>query len=155
MSGVMSKAKAAFLFGLTLLAVVPGCAPPVPAAPTYATDVRPILMARCVRCHGETLTGETLNGAFQGMPSFCHFTRYDSQGDCSATGIGNGSCTFVGAGVCAVSSLLFFRLHTIPSVQNEFMPDMPYGVAPKLDDWQVDVVTAWLDKLDANGLPAP
>ena len=29
-----------------------GCSPEVPATPTYTNDVRPILMAHCVRCHG-------------------------------------------------------------------------------------------------------
>ncbi len=33
-----------------------GCAPEIPEAPTYFEDVRPILIANCVRCHGSHLS---------------------------------------------------------------------------------------------------
>ena len=46
----------------TILALGPvlvgaGCAPDVPAQPTWVKDVRPILLANCVRCHGEEPSG--------------------------------------------------------------------------------------------------
>jgi hypothetical protein len=147
----MSKALAAFSLGLALVFSVPGCAPPVPDAPTYAKDVHPIFMARCVRCHDETLRGETLP-TLTSMPSWCHLNRFDSPGDCSDNGLATGACS-VGAGLCVAKFRLRFK--AIPSADNGNAPSMPPSVAPKLDDWQVDVVTAWLDKLDANGLPAP
>jgi len=34
------------------------CTPAVPDAPSYDTDVRPILMANCARCHGPPAEGE-------------------------------------------------------------------------------------------------
>lgn len=34
--------------------VAPGCAPAAVEEPTWVEDVRPILVANCVRCHGET-----------------------------------------------------------------------------------------------------
>ncbi len=46
-----------------------GCAPDVPAAPTWAKDVRPILLANCVRCHGEEPSG--------GAPTAFRLDRYE------------------------------------------------------------------------------
>jgi hypothetical protein len=125
----------------------------VPAAPTYATDVKPIFMARCTRCHGETLRGETLaNGVVRPPPSYCHLDRYDSTGDCSDAGIVAKAC-IVGAGLCTVKFQL--RGRAIPSASNGFTTSMPPDPAPELDHWEVEVVTAWLDKVDSSGMPAP
>ncbi len=46
-----------------------GCTPEVPAAPTWSADVRPILLANCVRCHGEEPSG--------GAPTAFRLDRYE------------------------------------------------------------------------------
>lgn len=146
----MSKTMAAFLFGLALLASAPGCAPEVPAAPTFALDVKPIMMGRCTRCHGETLLPETLPDGGQGLgtPGLCHLNRYDSLGDCSDAGVMAGACNY-GAGRCGAS----IGLYAI-SV-NGSVPVMPPAPAPKLNDWEQDVLAGWLKNVDSSGMPAP
>lgn len=50
----MTRSQAALaLVLLSPLAVagLAGCAPEAPAQPSYSADVRPLLLARCVRCH--------------------------------------------------------------------------------------------------------
>ncbi len=56
--------------------VVLGCAPDVPAQPTWTKDVRPILLANCVRCHGEEPSG--------GAPTGFRLDRYE---DSDARGV--------------------------------------------------------------------
>src|SRR5260221_10546678 len=62
------------------------CSPEVPAAPSYAKDVQPILMAHCVRCHGE---GDTLNtnpdvtSVLLPAPRQCYLQRFGDEGDCT------------------------------------------------------------------------
>ncbi len=74
--------------------------PPIPAMPSYATDVLPIFVAHCVRCHNETLTGaiNPTTGALD-KPGLCHLNRFESIGDCSDAGIMSGACS-VGAQFC-------------------------------------------------------
>jgi hypothetical protein len=70
--------------------VATGCKtdpPEIPAMPSYATHVKPILEANCTRCHGQ---GGTLNewyaddGALlSGAPTLCYLNMYDDTGDCS------------------------------------------------------------------------
>lgn len=51
--------KILFLSAVSLFGFgVAGCEEPVPENPTYDVDVKPIVEARCVRCHG---AGGTLN----------------------------------------------------------------------------------------------
>ena len=48
----MSKALLVGLFALAFAGLTLGCSPEVPANPTYTNDVKAILDAHCVRCHG-------------------------------------------------------------------------------------------------------
>src|SRR6187402_616330 len=90
------------LFALALVTVA-SCdeeEPPIPAMPTYATDVRPIFEKHCVRCHNEGLTGE-INPMTGGLdkPGICHLNRFESTGECSDAGIASGACS-LGAQYC-------------------------------------------------------
>jgi len=50
MNTLMTKTLS--LIGLSALALgAAACGPPVPSQPTWSADVRPLLQARCVRCH--------------------------------------------------------------------------------------------------------
>jgi hypothetical protein len=141
----MAKAMVAFL----LLAGL-GCVPEVPSKPTFSRDVKPIFMARCVRCHDETLREETLpdGGHGLGVPSQCHLNRYESTGDCTPAGVQAMACSY-GAGLCA-PSILIYSISVGGS--KPFMPPLP---APALDDWEQDVISGWMKNLDASGMPAP
>ena len=134
-----------------LVALGSGCAPPepaVPAAPSYAVDVRPLFVAHCVRCHG---AGGTLNQALNpnggadagplpsvgGRPAEAYLGQYDDSGDCTTQ---TPAC-HRGAHYMATqpSNLLHLYLHPPAG-----FPSMPPPPSPRLDDWELKVVDAWL-----------
>lgn len=49
-----SQAALALLWSLAVAGLA-GCAPEAPAQPSYSADVRPLLLAKCVRCHDTPL----------------------------------------------------------------------------------------------------
>jgi mono/diheme cytochrome c family protein len=70
------------LLGTTL---VVGCGEePIPAAPTFEVDIKPIMLAHCVRCHG---AGGTLNADPRTVdhtpPPRGYLDHFDDQGDCT------------------------------------------------------------------------
>lgn len=66
----MSTAKQFGLLACTMpLWALGGCAPEVPATPTWTEDVRPLLMANCARCHTDP--------PIQGAPSFLRLDSYE------------------------------------------------------------------------------
>jgi hypothetical protein len=113
------------------------CAPEVPAAPTYANDVQPILMAHCVRCHG---ANDMLNALPEAahlrapMPLLCYFQRLADEGDC-ATGTST-TCKH-GAQYCAL--MIPPRL-SYPRGNIGIMPPAP---SDPLNDWEKDVLQRW------------
>ena len=125
-----------------------GCSPAVPANPTYTNDVRPILMAHCVRCHG---ANDMLNampdvpGQIK-MPSICYLQRYEDIGDCVAT---PNTCQR-GAGYCGTlmgtESRITARTN-LPEGEPGVMPPPP---ADRLNDWEREVLTRW-----STATPAP
>jgi hypothetical protein len=157
MRPVMSKALLASVFALA--AAVPvlslsGCSPEVPANPTYTEHVKPIFMARCVRCHDETLRGEPMpNGQPGKVPAICHLNRYGNEpmGCTSAAP----PCS-LGASACAnlpgMGSYLAGKVDPAVADDPARMPPPP---APALNDYESAVVNRWLTNLDANGAPLP
>lgn len=126
---------------------------PIPAEPAYDTDVRPILMAHCVRCHG---AGGSLNvateptgpdaavlpsiagsvGSFKALPTY--FDQFGTTGTCTADTNGNypADCR-LGASIYATTMPSYIHAATnLP----EAMPPPP---APRLDDWALGVIDAW------------
>jgi hypothetical protein len=155
----MSKALLASVFALA--AAVPvvslsGCSPTVPANPSFATDVQPIFMARCVRCHDETLRSEPpLPGLPAKAPAICHLNRYASMGDCVTAG--STTCSR-GASECANLPPPMSGSYIGPKVDPAFEHDpgrMPPPPADALNDYESAVINRWLTNLDANGAPLP
>jgi len=153
----MSKALLASVFALA--AAVPaislsGCSPEVPANPTYAKDVKPIFMARCVRCHDETFRGEEINPMTGNpiTPAICHLNRYESMGDCTTVGP---ACS-VGASLCAniPGSGSYMAPKVDPAVEDD-PARMPPPPAPALNDYESAVINRWLTNLDPSGAPLP
>jgi mono/diheme cytochrome c family protein len=101
----------------TLLA---GCAPATPEAPTWLADVRPILAANCVRCHGVPAQG--------GAPSTFRLDVYDD-----APGAAPG---LVVRGAAAMAPFVAARASEL-----EDMP--PRGT--ELSGRQKDILAAWVD----------
>src|SRR5262250_1510946 len=78
----------ALAFLVCLVAPLAGCGstpePPVPADPSYATDVRPILIAHCVSCHGmnDMLSGDPPGSPLAGPPGNGYLDHYEDRGNC-------------------------------------------------------------------------
>ena len=127
--------RAAVLLAATVAVGATACGPSsVPAQPAYDVDVRPILMARCVRCHG---AGGMLNAppgvdgaALQA--THCYLDRYDDEGDCTA------DPTNCKKGAKTAASLLPTVIRNAPA--SLAMPPPP---SPALDDWAVDILNNW------------
>jgi hypothetical protein len=132
--------------GMLALALggVAACAPEKPAAPTYTKDVGPILDAHCSRCHSAHGPG----GAFQGdpganppLPLACHLDFYEGDpAKCTADPDGGAppaSCN--GARFCAMTFGTVMKLY----IRGQSMP-MPPPPATLMNDWEADVVEAWL-----------
>ena len=101
------------------------CEPPVPANPSYATDVRPIFLAHCVRCHGAGGTLQFGPDAGTRKPLQCYLDIYDDVGDCTSDPT---NCKR-GALFCAAY---------IPSIFAT-MPPAPATI----NSWEREVLTRW------------
>ena len=151
-------AKTLLALALALAAALPvislsGCSPEVPANPTYERDVKPIFMARCVRCHDETLRSEVPPPGYpvKAPPMICHLNRYDNEPvGCT---MGTPPCS-LGASECAnfpgLGSYIAGKIGPLVEDDPGRMPPPP---APALNDWEWEVVNKWLTNLDANGAP--
>ena len=117
-----------------------------PHAPTFNTDIRPIMLSRCVRCHG---AGGGLNADptstlafFRIAPNDGHFDRFED--DCSDAmptkchGLG-----FYTTG--DPKGLLVKYIHNQAGV----LGPMPPAPAPRLTSDQLDIIDLWL----ANDAP--
>ena len=131
----MSKARiAAASLALLLGMAALGCSPEVPAMPTFAKDVSPILTAHCVRCHDETFRTDPMSKTALPLPVLCHLNRFEATGDCTASGT---TCSY-GAQFCV--GMIGPRI-TAPEGATLRMPPAP---ADPLNDWEKDVLTRWV-----------
>ena len=136
--------------GVVALALggVVACSPEKPAAPTYAKDVGPIFAAHCNRCHSANGPG----GAFQGdpdasspvpLPLVCHLDFYEGNpAMCTADPDGGTpppSCN--GAHYCAKMLAPLMHSYIRGQVPKLSMPPPP---ASLMNDWELDVVDAWI-----------
>jgi hypothetical protein len=117
-----------------------------PHAPTFEADIRPIMLSRCVRCHG---SGGALHGdptstlpAFRGPPVDGHFDRFED--DCpDAMSFGcHGLGYYTGNNAATLTNFIHARM------PREGTP-MPPAPAPRLTSDQLDIIDLWL----ANDAP--
>jgi len=122
-----------FALALVVSASTFGCSPEVPSMPTYTKEVANILNAHCARCHSENLAGvlDPTTGDVV-SPKLCHLNRFENVGDCTT-----GTCSYgASASVCAG---MFASLITNP----DDLVRMPKPPSDRLNDWEIDVLTAW------------
>jgi hypothetical protein len=134
----MGKALLTGLFVFAFVGLSLGCSPPVPANPTYTKDVKPILDAHCVRCHG---AGGTLNSMVVAgrdhPPMTCYLQRYEDTGDCSTTATCQRGAGYCGAGTGGSMLTLYTEL---PEDNRLHMPPLP---SESLNDWEMEVLKRW------------
>jgi hypothetical protein len=116
-----------------------------PHAPTFATDIKPIMLSRCVRCHGagghlnqDQHTTAMLSAPFDGF--------FDRMEDDCPDGQASG-CH--GLGHYTTGALKTRLLNLIHGGKGDVGP-MPPLPAPALTAHQIEIVELWL----TNGAPA-
>jgi mono/diheme cytochrome c family protein len=122
-------------FGLALTLVA--CAPDEgPAAPGYQTDVKPILDANCVRCHGEgdkLSVDPGLTGNLKGLaPMIVYLDHYEDRPNC-----GGGTMPCLGAKTNALLAALYVAY---PDSNYNRMPPKP---SERLSDRDIDLLKRW------------
>ncbi len=124
---------------LTAGAAAMGCQiePGAVGQPTYEADVRPILMARCIRCHGSPPLGDPTSKQLPIPPVAT--VRFDVYGDtpCADADAGAG---------CVVHGAVFET--TSKNFENYLNKDqktlgMPPAPAPPLTSYQKDTIINW------------
>jgi hypothetical protein len=128
--------------------------PPIPASPSYAKDVKPILDLHCSRCHGQGGTLNAADGPQIGAPTLCYLNMYEDQGDCSVPDGGGAldpSCKR-GAKFCATPTpdaptTSYIDIYLFELTQDEGgMPPLPN---PPLNEREKETVRRW----EANPIP--
>jgi hypothetical protein len=127
-----TSALAAIALGALALGA---CEPGVPDAPSFQTDIMPILAASCVRCHG----GPPIGGA---PPS----PRLDSYADLADHDLVDPFVELPIGGAATAADRIAAR------VRNS---DSPMPPRFPLDDWQADVLARWAELGAPRGAPRP
>ena len=109
-----------------------GCSiePGAASQPTYEADVRPIFMARCVRCHGSPPLADPTSKTYPTPP--VSNVRFDVFGDTNCDGDGGGADCVHGAAFEAMRGSF-----------GQFVPLMPPAPAPPLTSYQRDTILNW------------
>ena len=108
------------------------CSPSVPANPTWADDIHPLLKARCVRCHNdpgagdpEVPKGSVATGGIPASQSFDYANLADVPMPTLGILLQAGDAITKGSALAKVG----------------FMPPLP---AEPLADWEIQLIKNWL-----------
>ena len=119
------------LLGLLALAALAGCENDVPDFPTYERDIKPLMGAHCIRCHGAggmlNLDPDSMKVLGVMAPINGNFTLLHN------TGMQTGLLNYTAATTGGVA-----RMDT-------FLPQMPPAPAPKLTLWEHDLLVKWVN----------
>ena len=160
---VLSRALVAGA-ALALASSLAGCGPSVPAAPTYEANVRPILAAHCLNCHGNAMLGDGAisadaiyappaadTPAGNNPPTQALTVQHSYLGQCTSTG-----CDMDGGGAASCRrGAQYFATTPPPGASGSILSDvihggegffnpMPPPPAAALDDWELKVIDAWI-----------
>jgi hypothetical protein len=97
------------------------CGSGVPAQPTWQNDVRPLLVARCIRCHDDPPRGDP--GAAMAEGNFNYQTVDDVVAAAGALGI--------------LQTVAPMRVHLSGTLH------MPPAPAASLQDWEAEILDNW------------
>ncbi len=126
---------------LTAGAAALGCQiePGAVGQPTYEAEVRPILMARCIRCHGSPPLGDPhpLSTQFPGPPvaTVC----FDVYGDTPCADADAGAGCVVHGALFETTSKNFAKFLNM----DQKVLGMPPAPAPPLTSYQKDTIINW------------
>jgi hypothetical protein len=139
-------------FALCLAPALAACGsggdPPIPDAPSFETDVKPITLAHCVTCHNVATISDPNNGARPSNGAFdqfadppgCRITTpdRDAQGNLNGNYIDIGPCAgfsdYVGMGPC-------MNLLACSYIMDGVMPPAPM---PPLNARDKEILERWL-----------
>jgi len=79
------KVRTVVRWSCLALVALAACVQDVPATPTYQDDVRPILLANCVRCHTPGVDGGVPLPGGAKVPTDFRLDRWESTGTCPPT----------------------------------------------------------------------
>lgn len=128
-----------------------GCTayPTAPADPAYDTDVRPIFLAHCTRCHGDGPDGGMLN-----IAPFANTGTSVRPSDPCLTQFGNNSnsldCQYGAANYSGPMGSIITDIHS-----TEQLHQMPPQPAPRLNEFELGVIEAWASKGDPTNNVLP
>jgi hypothetical protein len=137
----MTRALTFFVTVVALVLTLGACGPePAPTTPTFEADVRPIMMSRCVRCHG---AGGHLNAdphaALTYPPPDGYFNVYETADELA------GPCPPPTGPDCTYGAKKWSGLMKI-YIQPDAPLRMPPAPSPELDDRQREIITRWADE---------
>jgi hypothetical protein len=118
--------------------------PAAPSDPAFDTDVRPIFLAHCARCHGNGPDGGALNNALFGDTG----QTMKATGPC-LTQYGGNPGSGCPAGAASVKATVKGMALTYPPEIVEYVhstdptEEMPPPPAPRLNSYELDVIDRW------------
>jgi hypothetical protein len=113
---------------------VGGCEPAGPDTPTWEADVRPLLQARCLRCHSRDIRSDQYAGT--AAPSYTFdFETWAELRDAPMTDLDRFAARAALLGV-------------VPYVRGDVVANFPYPIMPPapaahLPGWQIDMLDRW------------
>jgi hypothetical protein len=114
---------------LVVVGVAGGCAPEVPANPTFEEHVRPILEARCLRCHSNPLGKELVPGVPpEEIPSPMYSYDYRTEAELHQA---------------RDDMAVDFLVGAYNYVNGTAVPRMPLAPAAPLEPWQIETLERW------------
>jgi hypothetical protein len=119
---MMTARKLTVLLGGLAATTLAGCGADVPEKPTWEADVRPIMLARCVRCHDAV--GERDPLSQMDVPAIGNFSHV-SFSDFTPADMG------------------LIKLAPTWIQSDDPLMAMPPPPAAKLADWQIETIVRW------------
>ena len=139
------KALAIVTVTLSAAALSAGCnlEPSAVDKPTYEADVRPIFMARCIRCHGYPVLADPTTAIPIPPPPN---ERFDVYGDTNCAGDAGVSCVHGALYVATVPPAPMDKFTNVLVTLAGKPGGMPPAPAPQLTTYQRDTILKWANE---------